>query len=93
MKLNVFVSKIASQRRCPVCGEGLAFSQETPPEAAFPLADLGFVCGARFWADSRTIIAAAPCRSGSLLAAKLMCIEAEGKASITAAEKNVRRTP
>ena len=90
MAETAFISKIASQRRCPVCGGEVAAVQETPEASAFPLADVRFVCGARFWADARTIISAAPCRSGSLLAAKLMCIEAEGKASM--ADKNAGRT-
>jgi hypothetical protein len=51
----------------------------SPEDAVYPLADVRFVCGARFWADSRSIISSAPCRYGSLPAAKLMCIEVEGK--------------
>lgn len=90
MAETAFIKKIASQHRCPVCGREVAALQETPDGAVFPLADVRFVCGARFWADSRSIISAAPCRSGSLLAAKLMCIEAEGKASM--ADKNAGRT-
>ncbi|WP_283196562.1 hypothetical protein [Rhizobium sp. BT04] len=79
MAETAFISKVTSQRRCPVCGDDLAATQETPAGALFPIADVRFVCGARFWADARSIISAAPCRSGSLLAAKLMCIEAEGR--------------
>lgn len=85
-----FVDKLTAQNRCPVCGGELAATQGTPEGSAFPIAEARFVCGARFWADSRSIISAAPCRSGSLLAAKLMCIEAEGKASM--ADKNAGRT-
>lgn len=79
MTKKAFINKLTSQSRCPVCGGELAMAQKSPEDATYPLADVRFICRARFWADSRTIISANPCRSGSLLAAKLMSIEVEGR--------------
>ncbi|MDO3434377.1 hypothetical protein QWJ46_16985 [Rhizobium sp. CBN3] len=76
---RAYIDKLSSQHRCPVCGGDAAELKMSPAEATFPLADLRFSCGARFWADGRSIISSSPCRSGSLLAAKLMCVEAEGR--------------
>ncbi|NEI89552.1 hypothetical protein GR248_01865 [Rhizobium leguminosarum] len=92
MTTEAYVDKLMSMSRCPVCGSDIAAEKAAPKGSTFPLAEVRFTCSARFWADGRSIISSSPCRSGSLLAAKLMTIEAEGKHTLSAAETTSRRT-
>lgn len=72
-----FVEKLVSQVRCPVCGDDRSSADETSDHDRL-IATYG--CGAVFAAGVDFIASRTPCASGSTLAAKLMSIEAKGKA-------------
>lgn len=71
------IAKLASLTRCPCCGAD-ATARDIDPRGLY--ASAAFACTGAFALSQGTIIASVICPASAHLAARLMNIEADGKA-------------